>query len=360
MENKKKINSGTKVLIILLVTLILIAGVLVALKFIKDKQNIQVKANVGADVNKEPEKEVIKLPTTFAGNERPIAVMIDNNINAMPQAGLLEADLVYEIIVEGGETRMMAVLKGKNLEKIGPVRSSRHYFLDYALENDAIYVHFGWSPQAEADISELGVDNINGLYYDGTYFWRVSDRYAPHNAVISTKNILQVAKNNEYRTTTDKKTVLNYVADEIELETDKKADTVVIPYSDYNTVKYIYDEETKEYTRYSRSEKQVDWDTDTTVTTKNIIITFAQNYNLNDGSGKGRQGLDNIGKLEGYYITNGKAIEITCEKTSRTAQTVYKDLQGNEIKVNDGKTFIQICPINAKVTIEGENKTTEE
>lgn len=194
--------------------------------------------------------------------------MIDNNINAMPQAGLLEADLVYEIIVEGGETRMMAVLKGKNLEKIGPVRSSRHYFLDYALENDAIYVHFGWSPQAEADISELGVDNINGLYYDGTYFWRVSDRYAPHNAVISTKNILQVAKNNEYRTTTDKKTVLNYVADEIELETDKKADTVVIPYSDYNTVKYIYDEETKEYTRYSRSEKQVDWDTDTTVTTK--------------------------------------------------------------------------------------------
>ena len=60
--------------------------------------------------------------------------------------------------------------------------------------------------------------------------------------------------------------------------------------------------ETKEYTRYSRGEKQVDWDTDTTVTTKNIIITFAQNYNLNDGSGKGRQGLDNIGKLEGYYI----------------------------------------------------------
>ena len=181
-----------------------------------------------------------------------------------------------------------------------------------------------------------------------------------HNAVISTKNILQIAKNNEYRTTTDQKPVLNYVADEVELETDKNADTVIIPYSDYNTVKYIYDEETKEYTRYSRGEKQVDWDTDTTVTTKNIIITFAQNYNLNDGSGKGRQGLDNIGKLEGYYITNGKAIEITCEKTSRTAQTVYKDLQGNEIKVNDGKTFIQICPINAKVTIEGENKTTEE
>lgn len=60
----------------------------------------------------------------------------------------------------------------------------------------------------------------------------------------------------------------------------------------------------------------------------------------------------NIGTLKGYYITNGKAIEITCSKSSRTAKTVYKDLQGNEIKVNDGNTFIQICPIDAKVVIE--------
>ena len=73
---------------------------------------------------------------------------------------------------------------------------------------------------------------------------------------------------------------------------------------------------------------------------------------MNDGSGKGRQGLDNIGKLEGYYITNGKAIEITCEKTSRTAQTVYKDLQGNEIKVNDGNTFVQIVPTGRDITIQ--------
>ena len=254
---------------------------------------------------------------------------------------------------------MMAVLKGKDVEKIGPVRSSRHYFLDYALENDAIYVHFGWSPQAESDISTMGVNNINGLYYDGSYFWRVSEKYAPHNAVISTKNILKVAENNEYRTTSEQKPVLNYVADEIELEDGKEAETITIPYSDYNTVKYTYNEDKKEYVRYSRGKKQVDWNTDTTITTKNIIVTFAENYSLNDGSGKGRQGLENIGKLKGYYITNGKAIEITCEKTSRTTQTVYKDLQGNEIKVNDGKTFIQICPLNANVKIEGNTKTTE-
>lgn len=205
----------------------------------------------------------------------------------------------------------------------------------------------------------MGVNNINGLYYDGSYFWRVSEKYAPHNAVISTKNILKVAENNEYRTTSEQKPVLNYVADEIELEDGKEAETITIPYSDYNTVKYTYNEDKKEYVRYSRGKKQVDWNTDTTITTKNIIVTFAENYSLNDGSGKGRQGLENIGKLKGYYITNGKAIEITCEKTSRTTQTVYKDLQGNEIKVNDGKTFIQICPLNANVKIEGNTKTTE-
>ncbi len=361
MEEKKRLNNGTKVLLILLVMLIIVAGVLLTLKLIKDiREKSGIQTNTGIVGNKNSENEVIKLPTTFAGTDRPIAVMIDNNINAMPQAGLLEADLVYEIIVEGGETRMMAVFKGKDLEKVGPIRSSRHYFLDYALENDALYVHFGWSPQAEADISRLNVDNINGLYYDGTFFHRVSDKYAPHNAVISTKNILKVANNNEYRTKTDKKPVLNYVADEFDLESENEADTVVIPYSDYNTVEYKYNEEIKEYVRYSRNVKQVDWDTETTVTTKNIIITFAENYALNDGSGKGRQELENIGKLKGYYITNGKAIEITCEKTSRTAQTVYKDLNGNEIKVNDGKTFIQICPLNADVTIKGNNKTTEE
>ena len=79
---------------------------------------------------------------------------------------------------------------------------------------------------------------------------------------------------------------------------------------------------------------------------------------MNDGENKDRQTLSNIGTLNGYYITNGKAIKITCEKTSRSAQTVYKDLDGNEIKVNDGNTWINICPTDAKVEITGTSSTT--
>lgn len=353
---------GAKILVAILVIVIIIAVALFAIKLVKDK-NI-VETTIGKNENNGKTVVEIKEPQTFKGTDRPIAVMIDNHIDAMPQANISKAYAVYEIIVEGGETRLMALYKGQDLEKVGPIRSSRHYFLDYALENDAIYVHFGFSPQAKNDIAKLGVNNINGIYESEKDFWRVKDKYAPHNAVTNTQKILQLANKKGYRVTSDKESVLNYVGDEFDLESSIIADTVTIPYSTSNTVKYEYDKDSKTYVRYSRGKKQVDWDTKETVTTKNIIITFAKNTRLNDGENKDRQTLDNVKTLDGYYITNGKAIKITCEKTSRAGQTIYKDLNGKEIEVNDGNTFFQICPIDSKVTFEpgeavAENTTTD-
>ena len=183
---------GTKIFVVILIILILIAGGLLVLKMFNNNDVQEANTN---STNEEIEEEpiAIKEPKTLSGDSRPIAVMIDNNINAMPQAGLLEADIIYEIIVEGGESRLMLILQDKDLDKIGPIRSARHYFLDYALENDAIYVHYGWSPQAQSDIASLGVNNINGIYESSTDFWRVSDKYAPHNAVTSTDTILAVS-----------------------------------------------------------------------------------------------------------------------------------------------------------------------
>ena len=78
---------------------------------------------------------------------------------------------------------------------------------------------------------------------------------------------------------------------------------------------------------------------------------MCDNYTLTDRENKGRQGLKNIGTFDGYYITNGKSIPIKCTKTAREEQTVYKDLEGNEIVVNDGNTFINICPTNAEIVL---------
>ncbi len=347
-------NKGIKFLIALLIILIIVAGVLLAIKIINDKKDGETSSDgiisLGVDTGK-TKKEDTNF-NIYNGVDRPIAVMIDNHKGAWPQAGLNDAYVVYEIIVEGGETRLMPIFKGKNLEKIGPVRSSRHYFLDYALENDAIYVHFGWSPQAQSDISTYKVNNINGITESSSNFWRVKDKRAPHNAVTNTEKILAMANSKGYRTTSSSKSVLNYKKEEVNLEDGITANEVKIPYSYLHTVSYKYNEQTKKYERYARGEKQTDWETKEVIATKNIIITFAENYTLQDTENKGRQGLKNIGDKKGYYITNGKATQIVASKSSRTEKTVYKDLLGNIINVNDGNTFIQICPIDTEVEIK--------
>lgn len=343
-------QASTKILIAILVILIIVAGGILGYKIIQDKENGPIAVSGEENVIEQMEEET---PKIFQGSDRPIAVMLDNHSDAWPQAGLQEAYMVYEIIVEGGETRLMALFKGVDLEKIGPVRSARHYFLDYAMENDAIYAHFGESPQADSDIKKYSINEIDGIAEDGTTFWRVNDKVSPHNAVTSTAKLLESARNKKYKITSREDSVLNYVTEEVDLEEGQEALSVTIPHSQLQTVKYEYDEENKVYERYARGKEQVDWDTEKTITTKNIIITFCDNYDLADTEDKGRQGLKNIGTFDGYYITNGKAIKIKCIKTDRDEQTKYQDLVGNEIKVNDGNTFVNICPSDAKVTLGG-------
>ena len=184
-----KKNKELIILFVILSILIISAGGILIYKITQNKDNqTNTATEPEIDVSQENEELVVaqKEPEIYKGTDRPIAVMIDNHKGAWSQANLEKAYLVYEIIVEGGETRLMAVFKGQDLDKIGPVRSSRHYFLDYALENDAIYVHHGWSPQAQSDISRLGVDNINGIQESSSNFWRVKNKSAPHNLFTST------------------------------------------------------------------------------------------------------------------------------------------------------------------------------
>ena len=351
-------KKGIRILIAILIIVIIGAGALLAYKIMKNKNNNT------QEVSDSEEEEILTAEVKnkdihiCKGTDRPIAVMIDNHKQAWPQAGLNKAYLVYEAIVEGGETRLMALFKGVTVDKIGPVRSSRHYFLDYAMENDAIYAHYGWSPQAESDIKQYKINNLNGITESEKTFWRVKDKAAPHNAVTSTTVLLNAAKAKGYKTKSAKESVLNYVTDDVKLEDGQDATSVTIPHSNLQTVKYVYDEEKQVYKRYARNKAQTDWDTGDNITTKNIIITMCDNYTLTDSENKGRQGLKNIGTFNGYYITNGKAIKIKCIKEARNTQTKYEDLEGNEIKVNDGNTWINICPTDAKVEITGTSSTT--
>lgn len=284
-------------------------------------------------------------------NTRPIAVMINNHPKAVPNhAGLQDAYLLYEAIVEGGYTRIMAIYKDKNTGRIGSVRSSRHYFLDYAMENDAIYVHFGWSPKAQTDISSYAINNINGLYDNA--FWRDTSLNVAyeHTAFTSMEKINQIISKKGYRNTTDEKSLLNYDVYNIDiskLEGAISANNIVIPYSYAHTTKYEYDANNKVYKRYMNDKAHMDVVTKEQYTVKNIIIQKIYNFSMDS---YGRQDMNNVGTGEGYFITNGYAVPITWSKNSRKEKTIYKYLDGTELKVNDGNTFIQIQPSSQNPT----------
>lgn len=341
MKNSKNIFIGILLIVLFCIVIFLFKDVFLTTDNNTNYKKEERKPNLPVV----PEKKLNIVDTT--SNSRPYAVMINNLDAARPyHSGLQDAYLVYEIIVEGGITRLMAVFKDKDTARIGSVRSSRHYYLDYALENDAIYVHYGWSPQAQEDIPKLGINNINGIS-DGSTFWREKLPVAyEHTAFTSMEKIKATAKSKNYRTTSDKKLLLNYSVDEINLDDHEDkitANNVSIKYSNYMTTGYTYNSTDKLYYRTAKGKAHTDYITKKQYTTKNIIIAYASNGIISNDV-KGRQELENIGNGTGYYITNGIAVPITWEKTSRNAQTVYKYADGKEIVVNDGNTYIQIAP----------------
>lgn len=287
-------------------------------------------------------------------NKRPIAVMINTHKEARPQAGLSDAFIVYELMVEGGITRMMALYSQDfNEEKIGSVRSSRHNYLDYVLENDAIYIHWGGSDVAYDHLSKLDIDRIDGMVYGGKYFTTDSSlkRSLEHTRFTSSDLIKSGIEKLKLRTTTDSGYLLNYTGEIVDLSTKegaKIANKVTLKYSSYQTVGYEYNNEEQVYYRSMSGEKHTDLVTGEQYKFKNIIA-YSVTYNSYEGTKL--QDLKNIGSGEGVYITNGYSIPIKWIKDTREGKTKYTYMDGTEIDVSDGNTFIQIYPKDGKLTI---------
>ena len=343
-KNRKK-KIAKKIFMIILFLVLLFSGIYYFLmpkeikqKF-KEKIEVEVKSNI----------KVVDLNS----NSRPIAVMIDNH-DAAKHVGLQESFINYEIIVEGGLTRIMAVFKDKQVDLIGPVRSSRHYFLDYAMENSAIYAHYGWSDRAKNDISTLGINNMNGITNAYKAYWRDNNIAAPHNVYTNTESLQKQAESMGYNLESTEWQLLEYSEKNIDLSTKENsmvAKNIDLDYSYYHTTGYYYDEETKTYLRSMNNTLHNDYVTGKTYTAKNIIIEKIRNYSFDS---YGRQDLENIGTGEGYYITNGYAVPITWTKESRSSKTKYTYLDGTNVVVNDGNTWIQIIPINSNINIASE------
>lgn len=359
LSKKQKIIIGCSIAAVILIAVVVLVVVLLPKKN-KVENKPQEKTQVKEEKNDKEngEKEEISI-VDLDSDSRPFAVMI-NNINEARtvQSGISKAYIVYEILAEGGITRLMAVFKDATVEKLGSVRSARDYYLDYAMENDAIYVHWGWSPKAQTDIPALGINNLNGLYDQG--FYRLSPGEYPaglayeHTGFTSIANIRSAAENKGYRMTSDKDLLLNYSAKPVDYSKEKSignAEKVVLTYSPTTQVTYIYDEDKKVYDRYNlNNQANIDHETEKQVTAKNIIVYQVNCYQIPNDE-KNRIALENLGNGTGYYISEGKSIKIKWSKSDRNAQTKYTLEDGTELKVNDGNTFIQILPTSGSVLV---------
>ena len=356
-KRKKKKQKQNNILIYLSIFFFILSIVLIIIYFATLQKPTTPVAPEPIKTIEQEEPKVLNIIDENS-DERPLAIMIDNNIGDAKHAGLQDSYVNYEIIVEGGLTRIMAIFKDKEVNVVGPVRSARHYFLDYALEHDAVYAHFGWSPYAEENIKTLGVENINGMV-DTDPYSRDRNLPSPHNVFTSTSKLRAYFEKKNYSSTSNNWKVFNYSVDEIEFNKNKDgeiitkeglqvASKVSMDYSYYENRSYTYDSLNKYYLRSKNGEAHIDRRSDSQLHYKNIIIMKVENRTIDEEG----QDLDTVGTGEGYYITNGYALPIKWSKSSRADKTQYTYLDGSDVYLNDGNTFVQIVPLNSKITIE--------
>ncbi len=278
-------------------------------------------------------------------NSRPIAVMIDNQYKARPQAGLSSADVVYEMLAEGNITRYLAIINTDKPNLIGPVRSARPYFIDKALEYDPYYVHVGGSPQAFADVVNLKMADIDSMSAGKSTFWRENHKPKPNNMYTSYEAIIKDANRRGYRTTsTDYETLIFNENDE-DIE-GKNLNNIKFPYSKGYSSEFRYNKEERIYYRYVNDKPHRDEVTDIHLSAKNIIVQYASIKVIDN---EGRLEMGTVGTGKGLYITNGKMMNVTWKKNDRRDITRFYDLEGKEIKLNPGKTWYQVVPNSMKI-----------
>ncbi len=278
--------------------------------------------------------------------KRPLAVMIGNTVDALPQYGISSADIIYEVPVEGSYTRLMAIFQDySGLDKIGSVRSCRHYFIYFAKEFDAIYTHYGQAVYAEPILAQDDVNNLSGM--DGTIgsimFYRDTNRKAPHNAFISEEGINAAIEKKGYRTelSSDYQGHYLFAEDEQEVNLTNGEDALVVsPGYFVNKPWFVYNAEDGLYYRYEFKDKQIDGANEQQLAVKNILVQYC------DWSYKDENGYLDINTTsggDGIYITNGKMEKVTWTKANENSPARYFDESGNEITINQGKTWVCIA-----------------
>ncbi len=282
----------------------------------------------------------------------PLAIMFDNFVNARPQVGLDQADLVFEAIAEGDITRFLAVFWSRAPGPVEPIRSSRAYYLDWAAELDAVYVHWGFArssnPAADVPSSllRLGLRDFDGFYMGPPYFSRDPDRPAPHDGVADTGALWELAAERGW-TGPPAVEPWQFKEDAPQralAEGSPAAPTIDLGFartltSDYS-VTWEYDRKSNAYLRRQGGAPHVDGGSGDQIQAKNVAVKVTSVRSANDGTS--HLLYDTIGSGEAVVFQDGVAIPGTWSKPDAFSRTRFFDSDGREIAFNRGQTWIEV------------------
>ncbi len=292
-----------------------------------------------------------RLVTPAVAKRHPIAVMIDDLQAARPQSGLASASVVWQAPAEGGIPRYMAIFQDTLPPDLGPVRSSRYYFIAWAAEWRAVYAHAGGSPQALDTLKTKGngqyVYNIDGLRYGAT-FRRITSRFAPHNLYTTGTKLQHLgtklgAKDKTYQPAW-------VFAQPASPDVRPYGGTIQVKYL-ANTITYHYDHTSNTYLRTVTGEKkETDAADKRRIAPTNVIVMIMSFGPLNDGHpNKHRLEAKVVGSGTAWVSTNGVTVKGIWKKTSVTAPTQFFDSHGRPIPLTVGQTFVQVMPTGSSI-----------
>ena len=295
------------------------------------------------------------LVTPAVAARHPIAVMIDDHDGARPQAGFNAASVVWQAPAEGGIPRYMMIFSDQIPTAVGPIRSAREYFIDWAAEWDALYVHAGGNTNATLTLRAKGdgtlVWNADALVVGRPWFWRVSFRVAPHNLYTDGAFLRNLAA---ARGAVDAPFAGNWAfgpdADPANRPVGG-AITVVYP---YESITYRYDHDSNNSVRYlnGSSRPQVDAGDKQVVAPKNVVILrMAFSLRPHDSTPGALDAAD-VGSGQAFIATNGVTIRGTWRKSSVNGPTLLFDAGGNPVTLTAGQTFVQVISLSYGFTIK--------
>ncbi len=262
--------------VIVLAVILILAG-LGRLFFYKNKQAFQ---NQISNQNASTTSKILLHPLTGLKLENenwiffPVAIMIDNSYTVRPQAGLAQADIIYEVPVESNITRLLAIFDNNQaVEKIGPVRSARPYFMDWAEEYGGVYMHAGGSPQALASIKQFNFINIDQIGSGEIYFWRDQKLKMPSNLFTSATNWLRVGEIKEikFQSATSSVNILWHFVDAPVADETTKPEIIIKYSEDYYKVNWRFNNIAQQYQRWQDDEKFI-FDTGEQAQASNVIV----------------------------------------------------------------------------------------